>query len=96
MYVLMIGLDNTGKSTMLGHHTRPHGAEVRGSMPTIGLNTGQSLPSPSLFGIGILPRDVGGADKDNPLWRQFFPMCNALVFVVGSTDRDRMYCGARC
>lgn len=34
--------------------------------------------------------DVGGQDKIRPLWRHYYTGTQGLVFVVDSTDRDRI------
>jgi len=34
--------------------------------------------------------DAGGQDKIRPLWRFYFQHTNGIIFVVDSTDRDRM------
>lgn len=34
--------------------------------------------------------DVGGQDKIRPLWRHYYKGTQALVFVVDSTDRERI------
>lgn len=35
-------------------------------------------------------QDVGGQDKIRPLWRHYFTGTQALIFVVDSSDRDRI------
>lgn len=34
--------------------------------------------------------DVGGQDKIRPLWRHYFTGTQALIFVVDSSDRERI------
>ena len=34
--------------------------------------------------------DVGGQDKIRPLWRHYFQNTQGLIFVVDSSDRDRV------
>jgi small GTP-binding protein len=34
--------------------------------------------------------DVGGQDKIRPLWKQFYKNAKVLVFVVDSSDRERV------
>lgn len=35
-------------------------------------------------------QDVGGQDKIRPLWRHYYTGTQGLIFVVDSTDRDRI------
>jgi ADP-ribosylation factor protein 6 len=35
-------------------------------------------------------KDVGGQDKIRPLWRHYYAGTQALIFVVDSSDRDRI------
>lgn len=35
-------------------------------------------------------QDVGGQERIRPLWRHYFVGTEALIFVVDSTDEDRM------
>lgn len=35
-------------------------------------------------------KDVGGQDKIRPLWRHYYTGTQGLIFVVDSTDRDRI------
>ncbi len=34
--------------------------------------------------------DVGGQDKIRPLWKQFYKNAKVLVFVIDSSDRERV------
>ena len=34
--------------------------------------------------------DVGGQDKIRPLWRHYFQNTQGLIFVVDSSDRERI------
>ena len=38
----------------------------------------------------FLFQDVGGQDKIRPLWRHYYTGTQGLIFVVDSTDRDRI------
>jgi len=35
-------------------------------------------------------KDVGGQDKIRPLWRHYYTGTQGLIFVVDSSDRDRI------
>ncbi len=34
--------------------------------------------------------DVGGQDKLRPLWRHYYENTQGLIFVIDSSDRDRI------
>jgi len=77
--LLMVGLDASGKTTMLW--TMQMG-EVVTTIPTI-----VTVSNPKLH-MTVL--DVGGNDKIRPLWRHLYQGSEGLIFVVDSNDRDRI------
>ena len=81
--VLMIGLDVAGKTTVL--YQLKMGQTVT-TIPTVGFNVEMIEHKKNSFTMW----DVGGQSKIRPLWRHYFTGNHALIFVVDSTDRDRM------
>ena len=81
--VLMIGLDVAGKTTVL--YQLKMGQTVT-TIPTMGFNVEMIEHKKNSFTMW----DVGGQAKIRPLWRHYFTGNHALIFVVDSTDRDRM------
>jgi len=81
--VLMLGLDNAGKTTILHHMKGDNNYE---SIPTVGFN----VETVKLRNITLNVWDVGGQDKIRPLWRHYFTGTDALIYVVDSTDLNRM------
>jgi len=81
--VLMLGLDNAGKTTIL-HHLK--GDTNYESIPTVGFN----VETVKMRNITLNVWDVGGQDKIRPLWKHYFTGTDALIFVVDSTDHQRM------
>jgi len=81
--VLIIGLDAAGKTTML---YRLKGEEDMITIPTIGFN----VESINYKNISFTVWDVGGRDKSRPLWRHYYQNTDAIMFVVDSTDHNRM------
>lgn len=43
-----------------------------------------------LFTSFSSPRDIGGQTKLRPLWRHYYANTDALIFVVDSSDLERM------
>eukprot|EP01107_Rhizomastix_libera_P018516 TRINITY_DN964_c0_g1_i2.p1 TRINITY_DN964_c0_g1~~TRINITY_DN964_c0_g1_i2.p1 ORF type:complete len:175 (-),score=5.49 TRINITY_DN964_c0_g1_i2:262-786(-) len=83
MRVLMLGLDNAGKTTIL--YKLKLGQNVS-TIPTVGFNVETVTFKKVKFNVW----DVGGQDKIRPLWRHYFAGTQALIFVIDSSDRDRI------
>jgi small GTP-binding protein len=81
--ILMLGLDNAGKTTILYRMKR---TEDFNTVPTVGFNVETISPA---RGVSLTVWDVGGQDHLRPLWHHYFDNVDGLVFVVDSTDRRR-------
>merc|ERR1711934_307582 len=84
MRILMVGLDNAGKTTVL---YKLKLGEVVTTIPTIGFN----VETVEYKNISFTVWDVGGQTKIHPLWRHYFQNTQGLIFVVDSNDRDRIH-----
>ena len=56
------------------------------TIPTVGFNVETVTYKNTKFNVW----DVGGQDKIRPLWRHYFTGTQALIWVVDSTDSDRI------
>merc|ERR1712232_353856 len=83
MRILMVGLDNAGKTTVL---YKLKLGEVVTTIPTIGFN----VETVDYKNISFTVWDVGGQTKIRPLWRHYYQNTQGLIFVVDSNDRDRI------
>ncbi|XP_047324816.1 ADP-ribosylation factor 1-like [Impatiens glandulifera] len=83
MKVLMVGLDASGKTTILYKLKLGHIIET---VPTIGFN----VESVKYNNLNFTVWDVGGQDKIRSLWRHYFQGTTGLIFVVDSSDRKRL------
>ncbi|XP_003737777.1 ADP-ribosylation factor 6 [Galendromus occidentalis] len=83
MRILMLGLDNAGKTTIL---FKLKMGEYVTTIPTVGFNVETVTYKNVKFSVW----DVGGQDKLRPLWRHYYTGTQALIFVVDSSDRDRI------
>merc|ERR1712219_25193 len=83
MRILMVGLDNAGKTTVL---YKLKLGEVVNTIPTIGFN----VETVEYKNISFNVWDVGGQTKIRPLWRHYFQNTQGLIFVVDSNDRERI------
>merc|ERR1719355_237465 len=83
MRILMVGLDAAGKTTIL---YKLKLGEVVTTIPTIGFN----VETVEYKNINFTVWDVGGQDKIRKLWRHYYQDTQGLIFVVDSSDRDRI------
>lgn len=81
--MLILGLDGAGKTTIL---YRLQIGEVVSTVPTIGFNV-ETLTYKNLkFNVW----DLGGQTTIRPYWRCYYANTAAVIFVVDSTDKDRI------
>lgn len=85
--VLLLGLDNAGKSTLL--YKMKHNMSVS-TVPTIGFNVEMIDARKNRKSISLTVWDVGGQRKMRDHWQKFHQDTAAVVFVVDSSDRDRL------
>ena len=83
MRVLMLGLDNAGKTTIL---KKFNGEDIDTISPTLGFNI-KTLEYKS-FQLNIW--DVGGQQTIRAYWRNYYERTDALVWVVDSSDTRRL------
>ena len=79
--VLFLGLDNAGKSTLL---FQLKDKSFRDTVPTVGLNVEQI----QYRGLSLTLWDVSG--QATRLWKHYFDKINAIIFVVDSSDPERL------
>ena len=80
--IVMLGLDNAGKTTIL---YKLRLGEVVTTVPTIGFNVETVVYKHINFTVW----DIGGQTKIRPLWKHYLQDTDALVYVVDSQDRKR-------
>jgi len=88
MRILMVGLDGAGKTTIL---YKLKLGEVVVTIPTIGFN----VEAVEYKNICFTVWDVGGQNKIRLLWRHYFQNTDGVIFVVDSSDRERVDDAAR-
>jgi ADP-ribosylation factor-like protein 1 len=81
--VLVLGLDNAGKTSIL---YRLQLGTVVHTVPTVGFN----LETLTYKNISFQVWDLGGQTGLRPYWRNYCGETDAVIYVVDSTDRDRM------
>ncbi|GAA5933336.1 hypothetical protein JCM1841_001498 [Sporobolomyces salmonicolor] len=83
MRILMLGLDSAGKTTIL---YRLQIGEVVTTIPTIGFN----VETVQYKNIKFQVWDLGGQTSIRPYWRCYYADTKAVVYVVDSSDRERL------
>ncbi len=81
--VLVLGLDNAGKTTIL---RKLSAEDIDDIMPTQGFNI-KSI-STDQFKLNVW--DIGGQKSIRPYWRNYYENTDALVYVVDSADEERI------
>ncbi|GFR97482.1 ADP-ribosylation factor 1 [Elysia marginata] len=82
--VLMLGLDGSGKTTIL-YKVRLD--ETVHAVPTMGFNIETLTP---INGLTFTVVDVGGEGKIRSLWRHYFNNTQGLLYIVDSSDVARL------
>ncbi|KAK6455798.1 putative ADP-ribosylation factor [Scheffersomyces xylosifermentans] len=83
MRILMLGLDNAGKTTIL---YKLKLGKTSKTVPTVGFN----VETVKHKNISFAVWDCGGQERIRPLWRHYFTGTNALIYVVDSSDLKRL------
>ncbi|KAK1940244.1 putative ADP-ribosylation factor-like protein 2 [Babesia divergens] len=81
--ILILGLDNAGKTTIL---KRLNGEDTSLVEPTLGFN----IKTLEHEGFRLNIWDVGGQKSIRSFWRNYFESTDALVWVVDSADSMRI------
>ena len=81
--VCMLGLDAAGKTTIL---YKMKLNELITTIPTVGFN----VEEVSYQNLTMTVWDVGGQKTIRTLWKHYLSNNDAIIFVVDSTDRERM------
>lgn len=83
--VLLLGLDNAGKTTLLEQIKALYNSEHQPNLktvPTVGQNV-SLIDLPELY---LRIWDVGGQHSLRGLWQSYYSSCHAIVFVIDSSD----------
>lgn len=84
MRVLILGLDNSGKTTILKKLCAEDTSVI---MPTQGFNA-KTIKGPK--GVSLNCWDVGGQKAIRSYWQNYFAGSSCLVWVVDSADERRL------
>ena len=84
--ILILGLDNAGKTTILYKLQNETDDEEIMTIPTIGFN----VETLQYKNIKFQVWDLGGQTSIRPYWRCYYPNTDAIIFVVDSADKERL------
>jgi len=83
MRILLLGLDNSGKTSILKKLSDEQIAHI---MPTQGFNIKSIVKDGFKFNVW----DLGGQKAIRPYWKTYYDNTNALIYVVDSSDNRRL------
>ena len=83
--VVVVGLDNSGKSTIL-NWMKPEEVKSQEVVPTVGFN----LEKFKYRQLNFTAFDMSGQGRYRNLWEHYYNDCNGVIFVIDSSDKLRM------
>ncbi|KAI5192178.1 hypothetical protein NECID01_1833 [Nematocida sp. AWRm77] len=84
--VLMVGLDNAGKTTVLyTFQSKCHASITETAIPTVGFN----VENIKIGNVTITVWDIGGQKKIRTLWGFYADGLSGLVYVIDIEDKER-------
>lgn len=83
--VIVIGLDNSGKTSIL-NHLKNEDQKSLDIVPTVGFNVDKL----KVNSLSITAFDMSGQGRYRTLWEQYYRDCHGVIFVVDSSDKLRM------
>lgn len=83
--VLVIGLDNSGKSTII-ERLKPKHKQVPEVAPTVGFTVDEFQKG----GLTFTVFDMSGHGRYRVLWEQYYREAEAVIYVIDSADRLRL------
>jgi len=86
VHILVLGLDNSGKSSLI-QHIKPKKYQEKAATyeatPTVGFQTDKF----HVNNLAITCFDMSGQSRYRSLWEHYYVQVEAIIFVVDSTDR---------
>ena len=91
MNILIVGLDNSGKTSIIERMKLQSGKVPKGGMPQeVTPTVGFSVDEFSKGSLSFTVFDMSGAGRYRNLWERHFREAAAVVFVVDSADKLRL------
>jgi ADP-ribosylation factor related protein 1 len=90
MHLLIVGLDRSGKTTLLerlkGAYTDSAGLEPERILPTVGLNIARFQVGP----VPVVAWDLGGAAPLRSIWEKYYHESQAVLYLIDAADVARV------
>ena len=83
MRIIILGLDNAGKTTIM---KKISGEDITEISPTVGFNIQTLEYNGYLLNIW----DVGGQKSIRPFWRNYFESTDGIIWVIDSVEKYRL------
>mmetsp|Transcript_22187 Transcript_22187/g.70460 ORF Transcript_22187/g.70460 Transcript_22187/m.70460 type:complete len:188 (-) Transcript_22187:114-677(-) len=83
--ILCVGLDNSGKSTII-NHLKPKRTATTEVVPTVGF----SMEEFKHEGLQFTCFDMSGQGRYRNLWEHYYKEVGGIIFCIDSTDKLRM------
>ncbi|KAH8420656.1 hypothetical protein KR222_004630 [Zaprionus bogoriensis] len=84
MTILVLGLNNSGKSTIISHFKKAN-EQSTVTVPTVGFYVEQFYS----MGVNIKSIEMSGTSKYRNLWQHQLKNCQGIIYVIDSSDRMR-------
>ncbi|KAI9838093.1 MAG: hypothetical protein M1819_006249 [Sarea resinae] len=86
--VVLLGLDNAGKTTLLEQIKSQFSSLAQPPEPNLKTvpTVGQNVSTITLQNLYLKIWDVGGQHSLRKLWQSYYASCHAIVFVIDSSD----------
>ncbi|XKL66306.1 hypothetical protein PGB90_009726 [Kerria lacca] len=84
--ILVLGLNNSGKSTLLNQLKNEDSKIISEVVPTVGFNVEKFKNQ----NVGFTAFDMSGQGRYRELWENYYKDCEGIIFVIDSSDKLRL------
>lgn len=84
--IIIVGLNNSGKSSVVNHFKPEEDKASDTIVPTIGFNVEKFKNQ----NVGFTAFDMSGQGRYRDLWEHYYKDCNGIIFVIDSSDKLRL------
>ncbi|XP_041588456.1 ADP-ribosylation factor-related protein 1 isoform X1 [Vulpes vulpes] len=89
--VLILGLDNAGKTTFLEQSKTRFNKNYKGmSLSKITTTVGLNIGTVDVGKARLMFWDLGGQEELQSLWDKYYAECHGVIYVIDSTDEERL------